>query len=64
MRSFGAAAAAAVAFSALASAAITTPVTVKGNAFFVGNNRVSIYLFSLLTFTNVLMGIVVLHPWC
>lgn len=42
MRTFSASAvaAAAVAFSSLASAAITTPITTRGNAFFVGNDRV------------------------
>lgn len=68
MRSFSTVTAAAVAFSTLASAAITTPVTTKGNAFFVGNDRVCFHFTCLVSlgylFTNQLGGITVLHPWC
>lgn len=35
------AATASLLFSGIVSSKITDPVTVKGNAFFVGNNRVS-----------------------
>jgi hypothetical protein len=58
---------------ALAVAALTgstvsalDPVTVKGNAFFVGDERVCFSVHRSELYWNVLLiiGTAVLHPWC
>jgi hypothetical protein len=40
MREFAVAGCSALLFSGIALAKITTPITIKGNAFFAGNDRV------------------------